>query len=53
MTDAFACFDRSGDGQIDVDEFHDMMANLDGKLTVKEIDAMLIDCDTDQDGTIS
>ncbi|KAJ2752804.1 hypothetical protein GGI19_003576 [Coemansia pectinata] len=52
LRDAFKIFDKDGNGYINKKELREAMANLGEKLTDAEIDAMIREADSDDDGHI-
>ena len=53
IREAFAIFDKNGDGSIDSKELQTVMESLGEKLTEMDIKTMMDGADTDRDGKIS
>ena len=52
LREAFDYNDRDGDGRIQVDEFSDMLDELEAEMSEKEIEIGFKDIDTNDDGLI-
>ena len=52
MQDAFAAFDRNGDGTLSLDELRVAMAKIGERLTEEELAEMFKEGDLNKDGTI-
>jgi Ca2+-binding EF-hand superfamily protein len=52
LREAFDYNDRDGDGRIQVDEFSDMLDELEADMSEKEIEIGFKDIDTNDDGLI-
>ena len=53
MRQAFAVFDKNGDGQISAEELKQVMASLGEKLNDEEVKMMISEADRDGDGQVS
>jgi calmodulin len=51
--EAFALFDKNGDGTIEANELYEVMKSINLSATKEEIDDMIREVDTDGDGNIS
>ncbi|XP_052271672.1 calmodulin-A-like [Dreissena polymorpha] len=52
LRDAFAVFDKNGDGKVSVEEIREVVESLGGKMTNAEVESMLVDVDENHDGYI-
>ena len=51
--EAFAIFDKDGDGSVSVDELMTIMTMLGERLTREEVETMIRDADKDEDGELN